>query len=259
VNIGDGHEGNTLAAGSLNGRPVIYEGSNETEPIEWLGGVAYFQPSSNDPTQPWNETILDDTYRDVHSINVLPNGFIAGEQEQASSVCNTLGFNDHPNVVGCRVTQFTIDGSGNVTPLLIYNLGTQNQDAMPYQSGLLLAGANHQVLGGVPNLFLWQIASNPLGPPSCSPVFTAPAKGASISGTTTVTVAPNCNAAATSAGYFIGSTPRMDKLTGAPHSTSIPLNSRMVGLALEQLCGTSRDKQRARLSMAVPLAYTQLS
>jgi hypothetical protein len=157
VNIGDGNEGNTLAAGSLNGRAVIYEGSNEKEPIEWPSGVAYFQPSSNDPTQPWNETIIDNTYRDVHSINVLPNGFIAGEQEQASSVCNTLGFNDHPNVVGCRVTQFTIDGGGNVTPLLIYNLGTQNQDAIPYQAGLLLTGANHQVSGGVPNLFLWQI------------------------------------------------------------------------------------------------------
>jgi hypothetical protein len=39
--------------------------------------------------------------------------------------------------------------------------------------------------------------------PSCNPVFSAPVNGATISGTTTVTVAPNCNAAATSAGFFI--------------------------------------------------------
>ena len=231
VIIGDGNEGNTIAAGSLNGQPVIYEGSNETEPVEWPSGVTYFQPSSADPTQPWTETIVDTTYRAVHSINVLPNGFIAGEQENASSVCNKSGINEHPNITGCRVTQFTIDGSGNVTPLQIYNLGTHNQDAISYQGGLLLAGANHQVFGGEPSLFLWLIGTSPPGPPppgppppgppppgppSCSPVFTAPANGAFISGTTTVTVAPNCNASATSVGYFVRLYTQNGQLDGGP-------------------------------------------
>ena len=39
--------------------------------------------------------------------------------------------------------------------------------------------------------------------PSCSPVFTAPVNGATISGTTTVTVAPNCNQSATIGGFFV--------------------------------------------------------
>jgi hypothetical protein len=161
VVIGDGNKGNTLAAGFLNGYPVIYEGSNENEPAQWTSGLAYFQPSAGSITKAWKETIVDDTYRDVHAINVLPKGFIAGEEEQASSACNRLGFNDHPNIAGCRVTRFTIDAGGNVTPLLIYNLGTQNQSAISYQGGLLVAGANHQVFGGVPNLFLWHIDTNP--------------------------------------------------------------------------------------------------
>ena len=37
----------------------------------------------------------------------------------------------------------------------------------------------------------------------CSPVFTAPASGATTSGTVSVSVTPNCNAAATSCGYFV--------------------------------------------------------
>jgi hypothetical protein len=39
--------------------------------------------------------------------------------------------------------------------------------------------------------------------PACSPAFTAPTSGATTSGTVSVSVTPNCNAAATSCGYFV--------------------------------------------------------
>jgi FG-GAP-like repeat len=157
--IGDCNEGVSIQTGIFNGSDGVIVASNEDEPDAWAPGLVWYEPNS-DPTQPWIEHEIDNTYRDVHQINtgIINNipYFVVGEQEQASSVCNTVGANDHPGIRGCRVTLFTF-ANGSFTPTLIFNDGTQNQSIIPYNGGLLMVGANHTFYGGYPAFQAWTI------------------------------------------------------------------------------------------------------
>jgi len=160
----------------LNGSPVIFEASNELEGgSAWSQGLVVFRPQQSNPTVQWKLTEIDSSYRDVHQLDaminpqgaaaynnagspVLPifiNGVIVGEQEQASSTCNVDGLNDHLNVAGCRVTYFASHGGNTFTALLLSELGTQNQSVILYGWQYAVAGANHQVYGGYPDLQFW--------------------------------------------------------------------------------------------------------
>jgi hypothetical protein len=190
--IGPGAEGTSLEGGMLSGQPVIYECSNETGYVgPWSYGCVMFQPVGTSYTSPWKLTEIDSTYRDAHEINAaiypqgpatynsngipnLPtwlNGFVVGEQEQASSVCNREGLNEHPNISGCRVTYFRYDGNGRFTPIALSRLGTHSQSIIAYHGGYAVAGANHDVFGAVdPTLNMWLLdaSGGNLGPPSTS-------------------------------------------------------------------------------------------
>jgi hypothetical protein len=156
--VGDGNRGVSIATSAVNnsGEGVVVA-SNEESPEAWTPGLVWYEPPA-DPTRPWISHSVDSTYRAVHQINTGKlNGipyFIVGEQEQA---CGTPGIAaQHPGI-SCRVTMFKFE-NGSFKPLAIYQQGTQNQSAIPYKGGLLVAGANHSVYGTLyPALQAWLI------------------------------------------------------------------------------------------------------
>jgi hypothetical protein len=161
--IGPGVDGNSIEGGNLGGTPVVYECSNEET---WTHGCAVLFPNGTNYKSAWKFVDVDPTYRAVHEINgsyllqgkdaytgsgsnltpaapIFLNGFIAAEQEQVSSACNSGGYNDHPSISGCRVTYFRWNGGTSFTPELIFNLGTQDQSVFPYGKQLAVVGSNH--------------------------------------------------------------------------------------------------------------------
>lgn len=150
--------GVALSGGTLNGKSYVVVSDNEDYGSPWPSGLVYYtQPT--DPTQLWVQTSVDSTYRAVHEISTGSFGagpyFIAAEQEQAC----TLGQLDDHAGIGCRVTLFQF--AGNVpqqTQLDPQFRGTQNQSVIPWQGGILVVGANHQVYHGYPPLQGWIIS-----------------------------------------------------------------------------------------------------
>ena len=126
------NEGVPLASLNVGNRDIVIVASGESDPVDaWVAGLGYFDPGST-PDNLWTFHELDSTYIDVHEIAVdTLNGtpfFTIGEQEQASSICNREGLNDHgSSYSGCRVAIFPWNGSGFNAPTLASNLGIHNQ------------------------------------------------------------------------------------------------------------------------------------
>lgn len=141
-------QGIALASLNVGNRDVVIVASGETGASEpWPPGLGYYDPGSN-PTGTWTFHQIDSTYVDVHQIATdLLNGipfFTVGEQEQASTICNGDGYNDHgSSYSGCRVAVFPWNGSGFGKPTLVSNLGTHNQSLYQLNGVEYMAGANH--------------------------------------------------------------------------------------------------------------------
>jgi hypothetical protein len=142
------NEGVTLASLTVGNRDIVIVASGETGSVPpWAPGLGYYDPGST-PDSTWTFHQLDSTYTDVHEIatDVL-NGtpfFAIAEQEQASTICNGEGLNDHgTSYSGCRVAIFPWNGSGFNTPTLASNLGSHNQTLYQLNGVEYLAGANH--------------------------------------------------------------------------------------------------------------------
>ena len=158
--LGDLNKGGSVGVGTMDGKDYVIAASSELYPNAWATGLAYYTQSV-DPTQPSTQHQIDPTWRAVHEINTgsFASGnlagtpyFIVAEEEQA---CTTGQPDNHPRIP-CRVTLFYRSGS-EFTPLQIFDKGTQNQDVISFQSGILVAGANHGVFGGFPSLLAWRI------------------------------------------------------------------------------------------------------
>jgi len=154
--IGSANAGVSIGSGTLpNGQDYVVVASNENQPAAWPGGLAFFTQNS-DPTQPWNATTIDASYRAVHQLSVgMFDGspyVLAAEQEQAC----IAGINDSYHAdIPCRVEIFKYQ-SGTFEPLvLLTTQGTHNQSVIPYNGGLLIVGANHGLFGGYPALQGW--------------------------------------------------------------------------------------------------------
>jgi len=148
-----GNGGATIGTGVFNrSRESIVVASYE-EPF--AEGLVWYEPHAN-PHLPWALHIVDSTYSFVHQINTgdfygTPY-FIVGEIEQACGTPEIEGY--HPGIP-CRVTMFLL-GHGSFSPFLIYDQGTHNQSVIPYNGGLLVVGANHDVYGTLyPALQAW--------------------------------------------------------------------------------------------------------
>jgi hypothetical protein len=175
--IGAGAEGNSVEGGMLDGVPTIFECANETGYAGvWPDGCVMFQPNGTNYTGAWKMTEVDSSYADVHEINAVVwpqgqaayvngvpalatwlNGFVVGEQEQASTLCNGDGLHDHTNnSLGCRVTYFSYNGNGTFTPIQLSDLGSHNQSVEQWNGELAVAGLNHGNYDPVDhNLNLW--------------------------------------------------------------------------------------------------------
>lgn len=163
--IGTGGSTNDLGETALVAVPyggasdAVIVGSSEAPNGPWSPGlVAFF--ANADPTQLWATQSLDSTYQDIHEITALNIGgapsFVVAEQEQASNVCNTDGYNDHPSVAGCRVEIFQYQGGSFSPTTELSNLGTHNQQYVDYDGGFAFVGANHDLYGAVdPALHIW--------------------------------------------------------------------------------------------------------
>ena len=154
--IGSANAGVSIGSGTLpNGQDYVVVASGENEPVAWPGGLAFFTQNP-DPTQPWNATTIDASYRAVHQLSVGTfDGspyVLAAEQEQAC----IAGISDSYHAdIPCRVEIFKYQ-SGTFEPLvLLTTQGTQNQSVIPYNGGLLIVGANHGIFGGYPALQGW--------------------------------------------------------------------------------------------------------
>ena len=126
----------------------------------WPGGLAFFTQKS-DPTQPWNATTIDPSYRAVHQLGVgtfYGSPYVlAAEQEQAC----TDGINDSYHAdIPCRVEIFKYQRETFEPLVLLSTQGTQNQSVIPYNGGLLIVGANHGLYGGYPALQGWIVGSS---------------------------------------------------------------------------------------------------
>jgi hypothetical protein len=148
--IGSANAGVCIGSSTLpNGQDYVVIASNEEQPVAWPGGLVFFTQNP-DPTQPWNATTIDSSYRAVHQLSVgtfegSPY-LLAAEQEQA---CHY-----HPDIP-CRVGIFNYK-NGTFEPLVFLTTqGTHNQSVIPYNGGLLIVGANHGVFGGYPALQGW--------------------------------------------------------------------------------------------------------
>jgi hypothetical protein len=162
--IGSANAGVSIGSGTLpNGQDYVVVASNEDQPVAWPGGLAFFTQNS-DPTQPWNATTIDSSYRAVHQLSVGTfDGspyVLAAEQEQACIA--TINDAYHADIP-CRVEMFKYQG-GSFEPLvLLTTQGTHNQSVIPYNGGLLIVGANHGGFGGYPALQGWIVG--PSEPP----------------------------------------------------------------------------------------------
>ena len=175
--IGSCNAGVSLATLNVGNRDIVVVASNEAEPTAWVPGLVYYDPGTN-PYAQWAQHTIDGTYLDVHQITGSTLGgipfIIVAEQEQASYVCNSKWYNDHPAINGCRVTIFPWTGTGFGTPTLVANLGTQNQQVLAVGDMVWMVGANHDYYAAVdPAYYLWQISavgsSVPTGPGGISP------------------------------------------------------------------------------------------
>jgi hypothetical protein len=167
------NEGVTIASLSVGNRDIVIVASGETGAVSaWTAGLGYFDPGST-PDNPWTFHELDRTYADVHEIATdTLNGtpfFTIGEQEQASSICNGEGLNDHgSSYSGCRVAIFPWNGSGFNAPTLASNLGTHNQSLYQLNGVEYMAGANHNTYKPTDpayNLWTFNFGSTPPPPP----------------------------------------------------------------------------------------------
>jgi FG-GAP-like repeat len=162
--IGSANAGVSIGSGTLpNRQDYVVIASNEDQPVAWPGGLAFFAQNS-DPTQPWNATTIDSSYRAVHQLSVgtFDGGpyILAAEQEQACIA--SISDSYHANIP-CRMEIFKYQG-GTFEPLvLLTRQGTHNQSVIPYNGGLLVVGANHGVFGGYPALQGWIVG--PSEPP----------------------------------------------------------------------------------------------
>jgi FG-GAP-like repeat len=156
--IGSANAGVCIGSGTLpHGQDHVVIASNEEQPVAWPGGLAFFTQNS-DPTQPWNVTTIDSSYRAVHQLSVGTfDGspyLLAAEQEQA---CIAGTHTTYHADIPCRVEIFKY-GSGTFEPLvLLTTQGTHNQSVIPYNGGLLIVGANHGAYGGYPALQGWVV------------------------------------------------------------------------------------------------------
>ncbi len=170
---------NLIAATVLDGQPACTVGSQLStlnvgnrdivivangEAPAWSPGLGYFDPN---PDGTWTFYQLDATYVDVHQISTdVLNGvpfFAIAEQEQASTVCNSAGYNDHGSLYsGCRVAIFAWNGSGFSSPTLVSNLGSHNQTLYQLNGAEYMVGANHREYGATdPAYNLWQFNFTP--------------------------------------------------------------------------------------------------
>lgn len=141
-------QGAALAAMNIGNRDIVIVASGETGAAQpWPPGLGYYDPGSN-PDGTWAFHQIDGSFLDVHQIATdTLNGtpfFTIGEQEQASSICNGLGYNDHgSSYSGCRVAIFAWNGTGFTAPTLASNLGIHNQTLYQLNGVEYMAGANH--------------------------------------------------------------------------------------------------------------------
>lgn len=141
-------QGVALATVNIGNRDIVVVASSEIENNEyWSPGLGYYDPGTT-PNSLWTFHQIDSTVLDVHQIaSDILNGtsfFTIGEQEQASTICNGIGYNDHGNTYnGCRVAVYAWSGSGFAAPAILSNLGTHNQYLYQLNGVEYMAGANH--------------------------------------------------------------------------------------------------------------------
>jgi hypothetical protein len=112
-------------------------------------------------------------------------------------------------------TQFAINEDYDVSLVLLnngVNVGTTNTNCPVDQFGHVDCDIVLQVDNTAPP----PPPPSPPAGPSCSPIFKTPVNGAIISGTTTVTVDPNCNESATIGGFFVRLYTANGQLDGGP-------------------------------------------
>jgi hypothetical protein len=167
------NEGVTLASMSVGNRDIVIVASGETGSVSpWSPGLGYYDPGSS-PNSTWTFHQLDSTYTDVHEIaSDTLNGtpfFAIGEQEQASTMCNGQGLNDHgSSYSGCRVAVFPWTGAGFGTSTIFSNLGSHNQTLYQLNGVEYMAGANHDTYQATdPSYSVWtfNFGSTPPPPP----------------------------------------------------------------------------------------------
>ncbi len=161
-NIGACNEGVSIGTLNVGNRDIVLVASNEGEPVAWPYGMVYYDPGSNPSASPWAQISLGSNFRDVHQIGGAQLGATPlatfGEQEQGSNACNKQGLNDHPDYSGCRVGFFPWTGNGFGAPVIVSNLGTQNQQWLNVGDTLYMVGANHNYYNAVDTGFnLWKV------------------------------------------------------------------------------------------------------
>jgi hypothetical protein len=175
------NEGVTISSLNVGNRDIVIVASGETGAVPaWAAGLGYFDPGST-PNSTWAFHELDSTYTDVHEIATdTLNGtpfFTIGEQEQASSICNGEGKNDHgSSYSGCRVAIFPWNGSGFNAPTRASNLGIHNQTLYQLNGVEYMAGANHATYKPTDpayNLWTFNFGSTPPPPPPPPPTTLA--------------------------------------------------------------------------------------
>jgi hypothetical protein len=165
------NEGVTLASLAVGNRDIVIVASGESVP-SWSPGLGYYDPGSS-PNSTWTFHQLDSTYIDVHEIATdILNGtpfFTIGEQEQASTICNGEGLNDHgSSYSGCRLGIFPWNGSGFNAPTLVSNLGSHNQTLYQLNGVEYVAGANHNTYKATDqsySVWTFNFGSTPPPPP----------------------------------------------------------------------------------------------
>jgi hypothetical protein len=165
------NEGVVISSLTVGNRDIVILASGETGSVPaWSPGLGYFDPGSN-PDATWTFHQLDSTYTDVHEISTdILNGtpfFAISEQEQASTICNGDGYNDHgSSYSGCRLAIFPWNGNGFNTPTLVSNLGSHNQTLYQLNGVEYLAGANHNTFKPTdPSYSLWTFNFGSTTPP----------------------------------------------------------------------------------------------
>jgi len=175
--------GVTLGSMSVGNRDIVIVASGETGAVTpWSPGLGYYDPGSS-PNSTWTFHQLDSTYMDVHEIaSDTLNGtpfFSIGEQEQASSICNGEGLNDHGNSYsGCRLAIFPWNGTGFNAPTIVSNLGSHNQTLYQLNGVEYVAGANHSTYKPTDKSYsVWTFNFGSTPPPPPPPPPTALAAG----------------------------------------------------------------------------------